>query len=177
MLTPADGAPLEPDSASQSKESGFRALLFKAVRIACAGAPLSSLLVRVALGAMFAQAGWGKLQNLERTTGFFEGLGIPAPGLHALLVGNVEFVGGVLLGLGLVTRLSAVPLAIIMVVAIATALLPEVDGVLDFLTLDEVLYFAILSWVITHGPGKWSIDASLWKSLILPPTKEQKETS
>ena len=29
---------------------------------------------------MFAQSGFGKLQNLERSTEFFEGLGIPAPG-------------------------------------------------------------------------------------------------
>lgn len=126
---------------------------------------------------MFAEAGFGKLQNLERTTEFFEGLGIPAPGLQALLVGNVEFIGGALLVLGLLARLAAIPLAITMVVAIATALLPDVEGALDFITLGEVHYFALLAWVITHGPGKWSVDTWVWKTLISPSTKEQKGTS
>jgi putative oxidoreductase len=144
------------------------------VRIAESGAPATNFLVRVALGVMFAQSGWGKLQNLERTAGFFDGLGIPAPGFHALLVGNVELAGGVLLAIGLLTRLVAIPLAITMVVAIFTAMLPDVEGVLDFITLDETLYFAILVWAATHGPGKWSLDEWIWKKFIIgknaPPT-------
>lgn len=161
-------------AASPSNGPQFRALCAKAVHIGEALAPLSSLLVRLALGVMFAQSGWGKLQNLERTAGFFEGLGIPAPAFHALLVGNVEFIGGAFVAIGLLTRTAALPLAITMVVAIATALLPDVEGVLDFITLDETLYLALLAWAITHGPGKWSLDAWLWKEHT---PKERKGTS
>lgn len=168
---------MEPGTEPQSNESKTRALLFKAVRLGDAGAPLSSLLVRFVLGVMFAQSGLGKLQNIERTTQFFEELGIPAPGLQALLVGNVELIFGLLLALGLLTRVAAIPLAITMVVAIATALLPDVEGVLEFITLSEVLYFTLLVWVVTHGPGKWSVDAWAWKTFISPSTNNERKIS
>lgn len=174
-LPTEEEALLELLAASLSKGPGFRALCAKAVHIGTAGAPLSSLLLRLALGAMFAQSGWGKLQNLERTAGFFGGLGIPAPAFHALLVGNVELIGGVLVAIGLFTRTAALPLAITMVVAIATALLPEVEGPLDFITLNETLYLALLTWAVTHGPGKWSVDAWLWEKHT-PREKEQHES-
>lgn len=122
---------------------------------------LGPLLVRVSLGVMFAQTGLGKLMNLERTAGFFESLGIPAPELHAFVVGNVELFCGIAVALGLLTRLAAIPLAITMLVAIATALLPDVQGVLDLIALSETLYLAVLVLLITQGPGKWSIDSFL----------------
>lgn len=118
-------------------------------------------LVRVSLGVMFAQSGLGKLMNLERTAGFFESLGIPAPALHAFVVGNVELVCGIAIALGLLARLAAIPLAITMLVAIATALLPDVQGALDLIALSETLYLAVLVLLITQGPGRWSIDSFL----------------
>ena len=47
------------------------------------------LALRLIYGWFFAQAGWGKLANLERTTGFFENLGLPLPALMAGLVATV----------------------------------------------------------------------------------------
>lgn len=120
---------------------------------------LGPLLVRVSLGVLFAQSGLGKLSNLPRTTEFFESLGIPAPEIQALVVGNVELLGGVALALGLLTRLAALPLAATMLVAIVTALLPEVENVLDLLALNETLYLAVLVLLVTQGPGRWSVDA------------------
>lgn len=151
---------------STPNESGLRPLVSKAKKIASSGAPAASMLVRLALGVMFAQSGWGKLQNLERTAGFFEGLGIPAPSFHAVLVGNVEFLGGILLVVGLLTRLVSIPLAVTMGVAILTAMLPDVEGPLDFITLDETLYLAILVLMITQGPGKWSLDTLVSNKLL-----------
>ena len=44
------------------------------------------LFVRLVWGWGFFQTGWGKLGNLERVTGFFTELGIPAPGFQAVVV-------------------------------------------------------------------------------------------
>jgi uncharacterized membrane protein YphA (DoxX/SURF4 family) len=60
--------------------------------------------------------------------------------------------------LGLFTRASSLPLAGTMVVAILSALLPDVSSVLDLLALDETLYLFLFGWLIAHGPGWISLD-------------------
>src|SRR6202043_499688 len=59
------------------------------------------LAVRFYWGFQFAQTGWGKLHHLEKFTGFFASLNIPFPGVNAHFVSGLEFVGGILLILGL----------------------------------------------------------------------------
>src|SRR5690349_14566645 len=89
------------------------------------------LLVRLTLGLVFATTGWGKLHNLEDVTTFFASLNIPAPGAQAAFVSTVEFVGGLLLIAGLGTRFASALLIGVMAVAIYTAKLPELHGVVD----------------------------------------------
>jgi putative oxidoreductase len=84
------------------------------------------LLIRIAWGFAFFQAGWGKFGRLKDVGEFFAGLGIPAPEFNAALVASVETVGGLMLVLGLFSRLAAVPLAFNMVVAYLTAHTDEV---------------------------------------------------
>ena len=72
-----------------------------------------------------------KLHAVPDVTQYFASLGIPAPHAQALLVSLVEIGGGILLVLGLGTRHAALLLAGVMVVAIWTAKLPEVHGVID----------------------------------------------
>src|ERR1700755_1231203 len=79
------------------------------------------LAVRLYWGWQFAQTGWGKLGDIGKVTNFFTSLGIPAPALNAWFVSGLEFAGGILLILGLGSRLVALPLAIDMVVAYITA--------------------------------------------------------
>jgi putative oxidoreductase len=55
-------------------------------------------------------------------------LGIPAPGILTPFVSGVEFVGGLLLLVGLLTRFAAVPLMIVMVVAIVSAKAGDIDS-------------------------------------------------
>src|SRR5262245_1531156 len=69
----------------------------------------------------FMQSGWGTLQNLDKTTEFFASVGIPEPGLNAILVACVELGGGTLLLIGLLSRLAAIPLSITMIVAYITS--------------------------------------------------------
>src|SRR5260221_14115748 len=67
------------------------------------------------------QTGWGKLTGINKVVGFFTHLGIPAPALNAYFVSALEFGGGLLLILGLGSRLIALPLVIDMMVAYITA--------------------------------------------------------
>lgn len=116
------------------------------------------LLARLAVGVVFIQAGWGKLHNLEKTTAYFVDLGIPAASLQAPFVAGVEFVGGLMVLIGLLTRVVSVPLAFTMVVAIATAKRADIHGVTDIVGFDEFAYFAIFVWLVVSGGGKASVD-------------------
>ena len=117
------------------------------------------LLARLTLGIIFAESGWGKLHNLPKVIAFFTELGIPAPSLQAPFVAGVEFVGGLLLFVGLFTRLAAIPLSATMLVAIATAKMGDVHSIDDFVGLTEWAYLVLLIWLAWEGAGKVSLDA------------------
>jgi len=70
------------------------------------------LAVRLYWGWQFMQTGWGKLTDIGKVVNFFTSLGIPAPTLNAYFIASLEFGGGLLLILGLGSRLIALPLAI-----------------------------------------------------------------
>lgn len=119
---------------------------------------LAPLLARVTLGVLFMSTGWGKVHNLDKVTGFFTELGIPAPAFQATLVAYVELVGGALLVVGLLADFAAVPLIISMLVAILTAKRHEVHGLADLFGLVEWTYLVLLVWVALAGAGKASLD-------------------
>jgi putative oxidoreductase len=125
------------------------------------GAWAGPLLARITVGVVFAGTGWGKLHSLPDVTKFFTDLGLPWPGFQAGLVATTEFVGGVLLLVGLLTRLAAAPLAVTMVVAILTAKRSEIDGLSALLGLEEFLYLAVFVWLMLAGPGALSLDRLL----------------
>ena len=62
------------------------------------------LAIRLYWGWQFALVGWGKLHNLAHVTEFFQSLGLPAPAFTATFVSSFEFVAGILLALGLLSR-------------------------------------------------------------------------
>src|ERR1035437_8659541 len=76
------------------------------------------LAIRLYWGWQFAQDGWGKLTHLDRVTQFFTTLGLPAPGLTAMMVGLVEFAGGILLAVGIGSRLVSLVLFVNMTMAL-----------------------------------------------------------
>ena len=65
------------------------------------------LIVRLYWGWQFMQTGWGKLGDLGKVTNYFASLGIPAPALNAYFISGLEFAGGILLAVGLGSRLIA----------------------------------------------------------------------
>ncbi len=114
---------------------------------------------RLTLGWVFLQSGWGKLHNLEGVTDFFVSLGVPFAHIQAPMVAGIEFGGGLLLLLGLATRLAALPLVGVMLVAIRTALWDDIHDLSDLFGLAEFGYIVLLSGLVVFGAGSLSFDA------------------
>ena len=128
------------------------------------------LLVRLSVGVLFFESGRGKLfYKLEELGDYFVQLGIPFPHFNATFVASIEFIGGICLVLGVLTRVFAVPLAFTMFVAILTAAIKKVDTLGDFLYLPEVLLLVIFVWLIFTGSGKISLDHLIGRKLGLRP--------
>ncbi len=125
--------------------------------------------LRLVLGLVMAGHGAQKLfgwfggHGLQATAGFFaENLGLK-PGLFwAALAAGGEFFGGLLLILGLATRLAAVNTAIIMIVAIIT-----VHPSAFFLPAGMEFALSLLAMAIAltlTGGGALSLDARLTRT-------------
>jgi putative oxidoreductase len=119
---------------------------------------IGPLLMRLTLGLVFVTSGWGKLHSLDNVTQFFESLHIPAAGAQAVFVSIVEFAGGLLLIVGLGTRIAAALLIGVMAVAILTAKLPEIHGVTDLAGTLEFAYLVAFVWLVVRGAGAASLD-------------------
>ena len=133
-------------------------------RVAKHFAWLAPLVARITVGYVFVLSGWGKLNNLPKMIENFVGWGIPFPQILTPFVSGVEFVGGLLLLLGLFTRIAAAPLVIVMVVAIASAQWKQVDSLQSLLGLEEFVYLSVFLWLASAGPGSISLDALLQRS-------------
>lgn len=77
---------------------------------------LGILLIRLALGVAFINAGWFKVNNIDMVVTGFAQIGIPA--FLAYFVSYAELIGGALLILGVLVRYVGIIFAIIMLVAI-----------------------------------------------------------
>jgi len=119
---------------------------------------LGPLVARIVTGWVFLWTGWGKLTHLPLVTQNFEGWGIPAPGLLAPVASGIEFFGGIFLLLGLLTRISAGALGVVMIVAVAAVQWPDVDSFLTLVGLEEIMYLALFLWLAIAGAGRVSID-------------------
>ncbi len=128
---------------------------------------LAPLVVRVFFGYFWAETGWAKLHNLDGAMQRFVDWGIPYAAFNATLSAGTEFVGGVLLMLGLFTRLTSAAMLFNMIVAIALVVIKNVHGFDDFVELDEFTYILIFFWFIVAGPGAVSLDTPINKWLGL----------
>ncbi len=105
------------------------------------------LAVRIVVGWVFMWTGWQKLHFLPRMVENFREWGIPAPEVLTPFASGMEFVGGLLLLVGLLTRFISVPMMIIMLVAIASAKWGDVDSLQTLLGFEEVSYFVMFAWL------------------------------
>jgi putative oxidoreductase len=125
---------------------------------------LGPTLARLTVGVVFIGTGWGKLHTLPDVTEYFASLHIPAPAFQARLAAGTEFFGGILVLIGLATRLASLPLGFTMVVAIATAKRAELTGLSALLGFEEWSYLVFFIWLAVAGAGPLSLDA-LWMKM------------
>jgi putative oxidoreductase len=121
------------------------------------------LIIRLYWGWQFFLTGKGKLMNLDRTAGFFANLHIPMPKLNAAMAGSTECFGGLLLLLGLGSRIATVPLVFTMIIAYLTADFDKVQNIFskpdDFVSAPEFQFLLTAVIVLIFGPGAFSLDA------------------
>jgi putative oxidoreductase len=120
------------------------------------------LAIRLYWGWQFWQTGAGKLANISKTVDFFTSLGIPAPALNAHFVALLEAGGGILLILGLGSRLIAFPLTVDMIVAYVTADREALRSIISepgkFYNADPFTFLFASLLVLAFGPGLFSVD-------------------
>lgn len=120
-------------------------------------------LLRATMGAVFVAHGWPKIfrtadtgHGPRRTENLLRGKGVPYPAAVALVAGYVETLCGLLLVVGLLTRVAVIPLILILILAIPMVKWKQgfVDGWDWPFTL--IIVGAVL---LVQGPGGVSIDA------------------
>lgn len=139
------------------------------VRIASSLQSPLLLVVRLYWGWSFFQTGKGKLSDLSKVTAFFTSLGIPFPRFNAFLAGTTECIGGLLLVVGLASRVTAIPLIVTMLVAYITADSEALHSIFSdpdkFLGATPFLFLFASVLVLVFGPGAFSIDYLLGRKL------------
>lgn len=123
--------------------------------------------MRLYWGWQFFGAGKAKLADIDTFAGYFANWGIPMPKLNVILAGSTECVGGLLLLLGLGSRIATVPLIFTMIVAYLTAESDKVKQIFDkpdaFVTAAPFLFLLTAVIVLLFGPGVFSLDAVIAK--------------
>ncbi len=119
---------------------------------------LAPLAMRLYFGYFWAETGWAKLHNLAGFAQRFVGWGIPYPHISAALSAYTEWIGGILLIVGLLTRPVLIPMMFNMFVALVTVKMKQVTGIDDLVEMDEALYMFVFFWLLMAGPGRASLD-------------------
>ncbi len=123
----------------------------------------TTVLIRLMVGTVFLSEGIQKfLFPAIRGAGRFEGIGLPNPEFLGAFVGGFEIICGVLILLGLFTRLAAIPTITIMLVAISTTkfdILAE-KGLWEMLHASRTDWSMLLGsiFLLIKGGGYFSFD-------------------
>ncbi len=137
---------------------------------AAAAARLQSpllLAIRLYWGFQFAQDGWGKLTHLDKVTEFFTSLNLPAPHMTALTCASIEFFGGILFALGILSRLTSLVLFVNMTMAYLSVPDDRVNfsHILskpeDFYGATPYTYWFAALLILILGPGAIALDSLL----------------
>ncbi len=123
-------------------------------------APLS---LRIIAGIGFMMHGLPKLLDIAGTQTSFMNMGLPPE--VAIIIGLLEFLGGLAILLGIFTRIAAGLLVINMIGAILQVKLAK--GFIGGFELD-LLYLAIMISLMISGPGNISIEKNVLKREFFP---------
>ncbi|MFH6988454.1 DoxX family protein [Flavobacterium collinsii] len=129
----------------------------------------TTIIIRMIVGAVFFSEGVQKfLFPAIRGAGRFEKIGFPSPDFLGSFVGFFEILCGVLLLVGLLTRLASIPLIIIMLVAFATTKAEVLanEGFWELLHGSRTDWAMLLGgiFLLVKGGGNWSIDKILMRN-------------
>jgi putative oxidoreductase len=124
----------------------------------CTGGHRGAALTRWAAGIIFLVFGVAKFSDHAAELASFRHYPLPAPEVFVYLAGVIEIGGGLLLIVGLLTRLAALALAADMVGAIVVSGLAR--GELISLTLAPLLLVVMIT-LIRAGAGCWSVDRQM----------------
>jgi putative oxidoreductase len=120
------------------------------------------LLVRLYWGWQFAQSGWGRLHHLPQATQFFASLHIPFPGANVVFISSLEFVGGILLILGLASRFISLLLVCDMMVAYLLSDREALRSIFSdpgkFYNADPYTFLFASLMILIFGPGRLALD-------------------
>lgn len=135
------------------------------MRVLRTEAPAAVILIRIVIGGIFLSEGIQKfLFPDDLGPGRFASeTPLPAPTVFAYLAGTLEIVCGALLLLGLLTRVAAVPMIVLMIGAEVFTKLPVLtdEGVWQYLhaARNELSQLFGSLFLLVVGAGAWSIDA------------------
>ncbi|MFS0779559.1 DoxX family protein [Neobacillus sp. 3P2-tot-E-2] len=119
---------------------------------------IGALILRITLGAIFFIHGVVKFQGgIENTAGWFESLGLP--GVTAYGVALLEMIGGILLIIGLATRLVSALFALLMIgatVKVKLAIGFLGNGQMAGYELD-LAFLAIAIYLVINGSKLFSL--------------------
>ena len=116
------------------------------------------LLFRLILAVGFYEPAMMKVKNLAGVAEWFGSMNYPLPGVSAFLAMVTEVAGIILLTLGLGTRVAALPMMFIMVVATFTVHISNGFAAGDNGFEIPLYYFIMLFALVVYGSGKYSLD-------------------
>lgn len=139
----------------------------------------ATILIRLLVSFVFIPEGIQKLIfPLILGSGRFTQIGIPFPEIMGPFVGVIEVICGLLILVGFATRFAAIPIIIIMIVAILSTKLPILLGhdwwifhvakfsrygfwsMMHEIRVDMAMLLAAI-YLLLRGAGQWSVDASI----------------
>ncbi|MGD0912348.1 MAG: DoxX family protein [Terracidiphilus sp.] len=129
------------------------------------------LAIRLYWGFQFIEDGWGKLTHLDKVTGFFATLNLPAPGATALAVSLIELIGGALFLAGIASRLVSLVLVVNMTMAYLSVPDDRVNfthffsNPSDFYGASPYTYWFAALLILILGPGFFAIDTFISRRL------------
>ncbi|GIU68603.1 MAG: membrane protein [Candidatus Pacearchaeota archaeon] len=117
---------------------------------------LGHTLLRVTIGLMFIITGIKKLGNISGVDTMLGNLGFPIATFFAWLLALSEFIFGALIFLGFKTRITALPLAFILLVAEILVVIPN-QGILSTNSFFHLIAISGIVTIYLTGPGKFSL--------------------
>ena len=135
-------------------------------RVYDAIAPYTELLIRLMAGGSLAFHGYQIVfGNIEGAGRFFESVGFENGVRWAWVVGILELVCGLLLALGLLTRLAAAPIIAFLIVAIVSY---HWDNGYNWESRGieyPVFWMIVVFHFLVRGGGRWSLDALIGREI------------